>query len=157
MNTRAVALLLLPVLVACAPRYTTPPTVPPGESRVEDQTLPPDAQTEPLPEGIPDDQRVEPMEEGQPAPFPGVLLGEGRSARLSIVDSRYDELRVRYEQDRRVWSAQRELYETRLALADKAIRDLQPSWWQRNALSLGILGGVTLGVLATVAAASATN
>lgn len=112
--------------------------------------MPSDAQTVPLPEGIPDDQRVEAIEQGVAAPFPGVLMGEGRAARLSLVSTGYDEMRVLYEQDKKVWTAQRELYETRLALADKAIHDLQPSWWTQHAFSLGLVGGLTLGVAAAV-------
>jgi hypothetical protein len=144
-------------LAACTPKFVTPPTVPPGEARVELQPLPPDALAEMLPEGIPDDNRVEALEEKDKAPFAGVLVGEGVAARHALLRARYPELRVRYEQDRKVWAAHRELYETRLHLADKAIHDLQPSWWDRNAFSLGLLGGISLGVLTGVAAAAASN
>lgn len=151
------AALLLLVVAACTPKFVTPPTVPPGEARVEQQPLPPDAMIEGLPEGIPEDDRIEALEAQNRAPFAGVLLGEGAAARYAILKSRYPELRVRYEQDRKVWAAHRELYEVRLQLADKAIHDLQPSWWDRNAFSLGLLGGVTLGVLTGVAAAAVAN
>ena len=155
--TRLLALLLPVLLVGCAPKFVTPPTVPPGEARVEELPLPPDGMTEPLPEGIPTEERIEAVEAGDEASFAGLLVSEAVAVRYDLLRVRYPELRVRYEQDRKVWAAHRELYETRLQLADKAIRDLQPSWWERNAVSLGLLGGVTLGVLATVAAATAAN
>jgi hypothetical protein len=146
------ALLLAVMLVGCAPKFVTTPTVPPGEARVEVLPLPPDGRSEPLPEGFADDQRVEAVEEGGKAPFSGLLFGEGRAARGDLVLTRYAELRTRYEQDRKVWEAHRELYETRLRLADEAIRDLQPGWWERNALSLGVVGGLVLGVVVGVTA-----
>ena len=133
-------------LAACTPKFVTPPTVPPGEARVELQPLPPDAMVEALPEGIPEDDRIEALEEKDKAPFAGVLVGEGVAARYALLRARYPELRVRYEQDRKVWGAHRTLYEERLRLADLAIQDLQPSWWDLNKLSIGFLGGVLGGL-----------
>ncbi len=141
----------------CSLKYVTPATVPPGEARVEDRALPPDPATEPLPEGIPEDQRAEALDQGDKAPFSGLLIGEGKAARALNFKIRYVELRADYIADRKVWAAHRELYETRLVLADKAIRDLQPSWWDRNAASLGVIGGLVLGVALTGAAAALAN
>lgn len=152
---RFAILLLLSahVLFACTPKYVTPATVPPGEARVEQTPLPPDAQTEALPPEFGTDQRSEGLEVGVKSPFSGILLGEALAARYQLIDTRYKELRVVATQDRAVWKAHRELYETRLQLADKAIRDLQPGWWERNAFSLGIVSGTFLGVMAGIAVA----
>lgn len=154
---KSVVVFVCFAVTGCSLKYVTPPTVPPGEARVEERVLPPDPETEPLPEGIPDDQRVESMEKGDKAPFDGLLIGEGKAARASNYKTRYIELRTYYTSDRKVWAAHRELYETRLVLADKAIRDLQPSWWDRNAASLGVIGGLVLGVALTAAGVALAN
>lgn len=138
-------IVLFALLSGCGIKYVLPPTVPPGEARVEARVLPPDPETEPLPDGIPNDQRVEALEAGDIAPFPGSLIGEGKAAKILNYKIRYVELRADYVADRKVWAAHRELYETRLVLADKAIKDLQPSWWDRNQLLFGVVGGVLLG------------
>lgn len=152
-----VALIVALAVTGCSLKYVTPATVPPGEARVEDRPLPPDPETEVLPEGIPNDQRVEPMEKGDKATFDGLLIGEGKAAKFERYNSRYKELRVDYLADRKVWAAHRELYETRLIQADKAIHELQPSWWDRNAASLGVIGGLVLGVAMTAAGVALAN
>jgi hypothetical protein len=50
-----------------------------------------------------------------------------------------------------VWAAHRELYEKRLQLADQAIQKLQPTWWERHKLQLGVVGGFVLGSALTIA------
>jgi hypothetical protein len=170
---RHIALVLALASSACVNKYVTPPTVPVGEKRVEAIPLPPDPATEDmgtfckssgLPESPPcpdaaalNDQRVEPLEQGDPAPFAGLIFGEGRVYRDGLYRIRYRELRSNYEADRKVWVAHRELYETRLGLADKAIRDLQPNWWERNAFTLGVFGGTTLGIVMSVAIFAVAN
>ena len=49
-----------------------------------------------------------------------------------------------YFQDRVVWNAQRELYETRLSMASDKIKEMAPSWYDENALEIGFLGGVVV-------------
>jgi len=158
----------IPVLIlacACATPRVVAPTVAP-EHQFEKEPLPPDPETEKLDGNIPAGDWVEPLEAGScvdgsgkpvagaPKPCParsGIALSEAKSARFGLYKIRYKELRVDYESDRKVWAAQRELYEKRLQLADQAIQDLQPTWWDRHKAEFGVIGGFMLGTVMTVA------
>jgi hypothetical protein len=143
------------------------PTVPNSViKRVEERELPPDPGEEKIPEEIPKGNWVEPIEKGEcldvngtpdpdtvrPCPSKsGIAVSEERAFRDGLYRVRYKQLRKLYVADRDVWSAHRELYEERLKLADKAIHDLQPSWFDRNKMQLGVIGGVVLGIATSVA------
>jgi hypothetical protein len=76
---------------------------------------------------------------------------------MGLFKIRYRELRTNYVADRKVFAAHRELYETRLELADKAIQKLQPSWWDQHKTELGVLGGFILGAGMTASIAILTD
>lgn len=163
---------ILPTLVAlslfaCAGPRPYAPTVPDSLSkRVEQRELPPDPAKEKLPSETPSGDWVMPLERGEcldergravseatvPCPAKsGVAVSEERAYRDGLFRIRYTELRKTFEADRQVWSAHRELYEERLKLADKAIHDLQPGWWDRNKLEVGLIGGTVIGIVTSVA------
>lgn len=160
---------LLLGLIACAAPKPLAPTVPEA-NRVELEPLPPDPDTEVL-EGNSSEDWIESLEAGscfdatgkptttiKPCPAkPGIAMSEARAARFALFKIRYRELRTSYVSDRKVFGAQRELYETRLVIADKAIQALQPSWLDRHKGELGLLGGVILGTGLTVLITVATN
>jgi len=159
--------------VACAGPRVYVPTVPDSViKRVEERELPPDPEKEKIPEEIPKGEWVEPINKGEcldtagtpdteatrPCPAKdGIAMSEETAYRSGLIKIRYRELRKTYEADRMVWSAHRELYEERLKLADKAIHDLQPTWWDRNKLQFGVVGGLVLGVATSVAIIYATD
>ena len=161
------SLVLVAALIApaCGGVQSTRPTVPDTVvKRVEQQPLPPDPADEPLPDGIPPGEWVEPVEAGACAgkapPCPeksGILVSEARAVRDAKYRVRYKELRKNYEADRVVWGAHRELYEERLKLADREIQDLQPNWWDRNKLQIGVVGGVIIGIATSVAILAVTD
>lgn len=153
--------LFILALTNCATVQPTLPTVLPGQKRVEDTPLPQDPATEKLPDGTPRGEWVLPLEKGSclkadgtpkekaPQPCPslsGISLSEEKAARLTLFKIRYPELRLNYKADRQVWKVHRELYETRLKLADQAIQKLQPGWFQRHKFELGIIAGFITGV-----------
>jgi hypothetical protein len=155
------------LLVGCATAPPLAPTVP-IDRRVEEEVLPPDPETEPLDSKLGSADWIEPLESGschdavgkllvRPCPVrSGIAMSEAKAARFGLYKLRYRQLRTNYEANMKVVGVQRELYETRLKQADKAIRDLQPSWLDQHSTELGILGGFALGV-ATVYAARAAN
>jgi hypothetical protein len=157
-------ILLVAGLISCAIPKPLAPTIPEAH-RSETEALPPDPETEAL-EGVPSGDWIEPLESGscfdaagkssslvRPCPEKsGIAMSEARAARFALFKIRYKELRTNYVSDRKVWAAQRELYETRLVLADRAIQDLQPSWLDKHKGELGLLGGTVLGVVITTAA-----
>jgi hypothetical protein len=104
-------------------------------------------------------------EEGNPKPNAskpcptesGIVVSEERAYRDGFYRIEYGLLLQNYDSDRTVWSAHRELYEERLRLADRAIQDLQPGWWERNKFQLGVAGGMVLGIAASVAILAATE
>ena len=157
-----VAALIAP---ACGGVRPTRPTVPNSViKRVEQRPLPPDPATEPLPDGVPKVEWVRPLERGEcekaPKPCPavsGLAISEARAFRDAKYRIRYKELRSNYGADRQVWGAHRELYETRLGLADQTIQDLQPRWWDRNKFQIGVVGGVILGIITSVAILAVTE
>jgi hypothetical protein len=168
-----ISLALAIVCFGCAgPRFQVP-TVPDSViKRVEARELPPDPAVEPIPDNIPSGDWVSPIEKGEcldesgtpedgaPNPCPvesGLVISEERAYRSALYRIRYRELRKTYESDRMVWSAHRELYEERLKLAGQAIEDLQPNWWDRNKLPMGVVGGVVLGIATSVAILSVTD
>lgn len=151
--------------------------------RPEARELPPDARTEPLPEGTPTEPGedfVSVIEEGQcigvggiqmpdsdddedrfiPGPCPeqeGILVSEARANRDALYRIRYEELRRTVEADRRVWSAHRELYEAQVAADREEIERLQPSWWETHDLEIGVAAGLILGAAVTIAITYAVN
>lgn len=159
-------------VVGCAGPRPYVPTVPESATkRVEKAPLPPDPAEEELPAEVSKGDWVEPLEEadclnsdgtprkGAPRPCPsrsGIAVSEERAFRDAKYRIRYRELRRNYEADREVWGAHRELYEERLKLADQAIQDLQPSWWDRHKFQLGVIGGIVLGVASSVAIIAVT-
>jgi hypothetical protein len=169
---RSLACALVCALVcACAGYKPYVPTVPEGTKRVESTPLPPDPAKEPLPDGFAKGEWVEPLEAGscldkkgettaEAVPCParsGIAVSEERAYRDGLYRVRYKELRTTCEADRQVWGAHRELYEGRLKLADQAIQDLQPKWWDRHKFQIGTIGGIILGVAATVAILAVTE
>ena len=158
---------------ACAGPRIVQPTVPESViNRVETRELPTDPAKATVPEEFERGDWVVPINKGdcldedgtpeteatKPCPFfNGIAVAEERAYRDGLYRIGYKELRSLYELDRKVWAAHRELYEERLKLADKAIQDLQPSWFDRNKLQLGVIGGVLVGVATTVAVLAVTN
>lgn len=169
----ATIVVLVLSLAACAGPRIQVPTVPDSViKRVEARELPPDPAVEPIPDSIPSGDWVVSIEKGEcldasgtpevgatnPCPAKaGLVISEERAYRSALYRIRYRELRKTYESDRMVWSAHRELYEERLKLAGKALEDMQPNWLDRNKLSLGLMGGVVLGIATSVAILSVTD
>lgn len=142
--------------------------------RPEARELPVDPDHESIPEGYDTtlgEDHVEPMEEGScipahgitvpasdddqviPGPCPtwgGIAISETRAARDAMYRIRYRELRRTFEADRRVWSAHRELYESQVAEDRREIEHLQPTWWDRHGLAVGVAGGFILGAATAI-------
>lgn len=170
-RTKSVAWMMV-LLAGCAsaaqPRFLVN-----VDRQPETRALPPDPSTEPLPTGMQANADfVEPSEPGAcvdaqgrvvadaPRPCPnraGILVGETRAARDGLYRLRYRELRVIYEADRQVWSAQRAMYEGQIQRADEHIQSLRPNWWQQNALGLGLAGGFLLGTVTVIGVLAVTN
>lgn len=163
-------LLFLACASACAGAKPLEPTIPESK-RVEAEPLPPDPETEKLDSNVPPEDWVEALEPGsctdatgkpttnvKPCPArAGIAMSEAKAARFGLFKIRYKELRTNYVSDRNVWAAQRELYETRLKLADKAIQDLQPGWWDRHKGEFGVIGGFILGTAMTISIYAIAN
>lgn len=146
--------LVLPLFLACAGTLPTAPTVPDAK-RVEKEQLPPDPENEPLDANVPRGIWVKSLEanscaQGCPTDS-GIFVSEERAVRDGKYRLRYRELRTTFEADRAVFAAQRELYETRLKLADQAIQRLQPGWWETHKFQIGTIGGFVLGTAAAIA------
>jgi len=130
----------------------------PVSNYVENDSLPADPTTEKI--DSPDGEWVAPLNEGDcwdekgklvtdaPKPCPpkgGILFSEGKATRFKLFELRYHELRGNYVVDRRVFGAQRALYESRLKDAGELIQKMQPTWFERHSFQLGILGGAVIG------------
>lgn len=146
---------LVVVLIGCGSSVPNiPPTVPIDEThRPELRALPPDPGATPIPPEGDWTEAIEvangcTMEDGTifDIPHPGILLSEDKAARCMEFRIRYDELRRLYEADRMVWGAHRELYEERLRLSGEEIYNLQPTWWDENKFAIGVAIGVVLGI-----------
>lgn len=145
------------VLVGCASsKAAYVPLVSP-DRQVETRALPPDAPTEPLPNGTPAGDWVVPVEVGETVKKAGIEVSEARAARDTIYRIRYVELRKLYESDRLIWTAHRALYEKQLENTEAALKAAQPNWFQQHALQLGIIGGFVLGAATTVLLTYAVN
>ena len=160
-NVRA---LLLAVVLAlnssCATVKPVAPTIPDDPSkRVEQQPMPVDPAALPVPVGLPKGDWTAMLEEGKcvtdenggPCPMlTGIVVSEEHAWRDAQFKLAYKEIRIFYEVDKKVWSAQRALYEGRLNDANTALEKAQPSWFQRHAWEIGIISGLVLGAGATV-------
>ena len=160
--TRALSMLLVFLLSGCATLAPVPLTIP--ETKwVEAEPLPPDPATEKI--AAKDGDWIVPMDEEQcigkdgkivsdaPKPCPGkggLLASEERITRLKLYEMDSKALRLNYMADRRVWAAQRALYEARLKDAGEALQKAQPDWFERHSFQLGVLGGAIIGVVMAV-------
>ncbi len=164
-----IALLLL-VLVSCTkPKIESPSFILPRD-RVEELKLPHDPASMPLAEGIPTEEWILPLESGEciavdgttsavtPCPeLSGILFSEASAMKFGMYKLSYRELRVLYENDRNVWKAHRSGYEDVIRQQQKAIIDLQPTFLQKNALTIGFISGVLLTSTTTALILSATR
>lgn len=154
--------LLMVVCAGCATLQTVPPTVPEWK-HAEDEPLPPDPGAADV--NSPDGEWVLPMDEQEcitkdgkltadaPKPCPGkggILMSEAKALRFKLYQLGYQQLRVNYVADRRVWTAQRLLYEARLKDAGEALQKAQLTWFERHAFQLGILGGALIGAAMSI-------
>ena len=157
--------LSIVLMVGCGGFAPYKPTVPTSvRKRVEMRPLPPDPATEKLPEGFPKGDWILPYEAKACAEDPktcpdqsGLLVSEERAYFNALYRTRYGEIRKIFGADRSVWGVHRELYESRLELADREIQNLQPSWWDRHKFQFGVVGGIVLGITASVAILAATD
>jgi hypothetical protein len=90
------------------------------------------------------------IEEGEVSPGFGICLSEPLALEYRGFRVSYINLRENYEADRTVWSAHRELYETKLQLAHEMIEDYTPNWWDKHDSKVLGFTGFLLGVAATV-------
>jgi hypothetical protein len=144
---------------SCATGKPVAPTVPDDPSkRVEEQALPVDPEAIPVPAGLPKGEWIAGLEDGKCVNedgtpclmMTGVVVSEERAWRDAQFRLAYKELRIGYTVDRKVWGAQRALYEGRLNDANTALEKAQPNWFQRHAWELGILTGLVVGAGATI-------
>ena len=151
------ALILVAFLSGCA--ATPPPIVTIDlDRRPEVDDLPADVSKMKLQlgEGVPTKEEVflqdDGCHEGE-----GLCVSEAWAVRSGLYRIHYRELRVACQEDKNVWKTHRELYETKINLANDTIRDMAPTWWDHHKLELGLLGGFLLGVGTTVALTYAVN
>jgi hypothetical protein len=130
---------------------------------VERRPLPVHPEAEALPESIPKGESVEPLEaascvdeagklqgSGACPARSGLLISEERAFRDALFRIRYKEMRSLYDADRQVWGAQRELYEERVSSLHDALRQAQPTFFEKYALQFGVVGGFLIGAGLTV-------
>lgn len=159
---RAISLLLVFLLSGCATLQPVPLTIP--ETKwVENEPLPADPATAKIP--AKDGDWVVPMDEEEcvgkdgkipadaPRPCPGkggLLVSEEKISQFKLYEIDSKALRLNYSVDRRVWAAQRALYEARLKDAGEALQKAQPDWFERHGFQLGVLAGALVGVALAV-------
>jgi len=151
-------MLLVVLLSGCATLQPVPLTVPQSKW-VESEPLPADPATEKI--SAKDGDWVVPMDEeeciqkdgkiasdaGKPCPGRGgLLVSEEKITRFKLYEMDSKALRLNYSADRRVWAAQRELYEARLKDAGEALQKAQPDWFERHGFQLGVMAGAVIGV-----------
>ena len=152
---RTLAILTVFAFVGCAsapprsaPTYFIDPSRWP-----ENLEIPPDADSEPLPEGLPPNVWSLPYEcDGKE----GVCISPALAARYLLVREGYKILRRRYEADRRVWKTHRKAYEDRIDWYEETLESMKPSWWEQNGIWISFTGGLLLGVGASIAILSAS-
>jgi hypothetical protein len=148
------SLVVLFSFTACATAQPLTITLIPRSDWVEVAKLPPTPMEDVL---VSPSSTAVGLSAGEKAPFGGVLLPEDKLSRSLAYKARYDELRVNYTEDRKIWTSHRELYEDQLKACEKKFKELQPGWFDQHKLELGILGGIVLGIAATAAAAKVTK
>jgi len=159
-------LLIVLCCAGCVHKLDVRPPIVDSSKWVEEELLPPHPKSLPLPDGLlaADERIVLPIESGTCDPggsghddpecqdLNGILISEARAHRDAMYRIQYEELRARYEQDRAVWGAHRNLYERQIALDLEHLERASPSWWeQHDGQVLGLIGfgigaAVTLGL-----------
>ena len=155
---------LLVLLVGCAGTSAVSP-VQISLSKVEEDPLPADPGQYKVPKGVDPTEWAQDLEAatcidgkgnvapnaGQPCPSQsGELLSEAKALKLAQYAIAYPELRRIFESDRRVWSAQRTLYEDEIKQDEAALEKERPDWWEQHKFEVGVIGGFILGSAATI-------
>ncbi len=115
--------------------------------KVEDRKLPPRPDEKPIPAGK---DWVVPLAKDKLAPKDGVLISAEKAVRAAKYKERYNEIRSLYDLDRHVWRSTRVIQEAQRKQANQVIKDLTPSWWQRNKGVLGWTSGTVIGAAMTI-------
>lgn len=109
-----------------------------------------------LPERIPvkkwDKGTIVAVEQGTQVPFSGILMIEPRAVEAGEVRIAYDKLYAIADINRKLTVAVVKVADRQLEDADKQIDQLRAknnSWWTRNSLSIGVVGGFVIGVSLT--------
>jgi hypothetical protein len=92
------------------------------------------------------------LEKGMPAPSPGILLSEPRAMDAAKLRISYNKLFDISSINSRFFKVVIDVADKQLQDADAEIRRLrrkERSWWGRNKLSIGLVGGFVFGVSIT--------
>ena len=117
------------------------------EQHVEKKKLPDPPDSEAIPK---EKDWVKPLPAGKTHTEDGVLLSPEKAVRAKKWQDGYKNLRNLYELDRKVWGAQRTVYEERLGQANAEIKRRSPSWWDENKGTIAWAAGFVMGAAATV-------
>ena len=109
-----------------------------------------DSDTLPLPPKLDPIESSQALEKGIVAPSSGILISEAKAWRLAQSRIEAKALRSDWIADREVWVAHRAVYESTIQNMAEQIRNLQPSWFDENKISIGLGGGFILGAVTVV-------
>lgn len=97
------------------------------------------------------------ISEGQESPHDAICLTEPLAVEYREFRIGYGYLHDLYLSDQTVWTAHREVYETKIQLLQDEVEDLQPTWWEKNDGHIMGAAGFILGTVATIAVAFAVE
>jgi hypothetical protein len=92
---------------------------------------------------------IQSLKKGDPALFDGIIFIEKRALEAGRLRIAYDELYKIAEINRRFVNVVIKVSDDALRKADakvRRLRALRNSWWSRNKLSIGLVGGFVIGI-----------
>lgn len=141
---RKTVIFAVVLMVGCssAPKIPTTPSI---AKRYKDVTeLPKQLIKKEWPRGT-----IQPLKKGNPALFDGIIFIEKRAFEAGRLRIAYDELYRIAEINRRFINVVIKVSDDALRKADievRRLRALRNSWWSRNKLSIGLVGGFVIGI-----------
>jgi hypothetical protein len=95
--------------------------------------------------------------EGDVSPHDAICLTESLAVEYREFRIGYDYLQNLYRADQVVWTAHREVYETKIQMLEDEVKDSEPSWWEKNDGPVMGAAGFILGTVTTIAVAFAVE
>lgn len=92
-----------------------------------------------------------PLDHGDLAPFDGILISEADAEVCVVAKSEASRYKIETEVEKEKLEAYTGVYRDAIESYKKKLEAIQPNWFERNSLQIGVGVGVVIGIVLTIA------